>query len=288
MHANETTTIAGLESIGGDMVKGIVEAGSEFAGSVGRMFQPSDRSVFSATRNRISAMFAENRPKALATPPLEAAIATWLNSNNYMALGEITVFAPRGLNVTFAEYLDVLNELVVRANEIEGKVIKPVNDFFSTYINNPSMVRGISPRKVDSTMLYESIDPLGLKLAGCFDKNGRSDQIKFKVAYARVADVADVNKRMQALEILSRIPGPEKVEKSVLALVDRIEQFTRLTNGDKDFPEVSAAVVKDMATIVRRAALWIEFYAVVQRQVMVMGAALADTSKKLKEISKRK
>lgn len=288
MHANETTTIAGLESIGGDMVKGIVEAGSEFASSVGRMFQPGDRNVFSATRSRIGAMFAENRAKALATPPIEAAIATWLNNNNYMALGDITVFAPRGLNVTFNEYLDVLNELVVRANEIEGKVIKPVYELFGTYINNPSMVRGSSPRRVDSAMLYESIDPLGLKLAACFDKNSRSDQIKFKVAYSRIADVADVNKRMQALETLSRMPGPEKMEKSVLALVDRIEQFTRLSNGDKDFPEVSASVAKDMATIVRRAALWIEFYAVVQRQVMVMGAALGDTTKKLKEISKRK
>lgn len=285
---NDTITIAGLESIGGDLVKGIVEAGSGFAASVGKMFQPSDRAVFSSTRNYVKAMFAENRPKALATPPIEASITEWLNRNTYMALGDVTVFCPIGLKVSFLDYLDVLEKMVVRANEIESQVIKPVNDFFGTYINNPSMVRGSSPRRVASTMLYENIDPLGLAIAACFDPNDRSGTIKFKTAYARNNDVSEVNRHMQAIEVLSRIPGPEKMEKSVMALVDRIEQFTRLASTEADFPEVSAAVTKDMAAIVQRAALWIEFYAVVQRQVMVMGAAITDTTKKLKEISKRK
>lgn len=281
--------IAGLESIGGDVASAVVDAGNglkaHLAGAVSKLYG-NDRSVFKAAKDHVGMMF-KLKPGHVPVSPIGTDIVNYLNSNNYMALGSVTVYAPRGLKVSYQEYINVLNEMVDVSNRVLAEIVSPTNKLFSMYINNPDQLRGVSPRKVDSELLYQSIDPYGKKIGDCFS-NARGDTIKFSQAYSRNADVAPINVAMAALETKANIPGATKVEAGVKALVDTIEQFHRMCNTAEDFPEVQAAVIKDLTEIIRRAALWIEFYSVVQHQVLVMSSALSDTTKRLKEISKRK
>lgn len=281
--------IAGLESIGGEITAGMIGAGrglkDTLTGAVGRLYG-NDRSLFKSAKDQIGIMF-KVKPGHIPVSPIGADIANYLGNNNYMALGAVTVYAPRGLAVSYSKYIETLDEAVTVSNRVYAEIIGPVTAFFSVYVNNPAMLRGVSPRKVSSELLYQSIDPYGKRIGECFNAN-KTDTIKFSQAYSRNADVAAINLSMAALEVKANVPGVRKMEEGVLALVNVIEQFHRMCNTDVDFPEVQAAVIKDFSEIIRRTALWVEFYSVVQHQVMTMSAALTDTTKRLKEISKRK
>ena len=105
--------------------------------------------------------------------------------------------------------------------------------------------------------------------------------------YKSLSDYQQVKTTAGELQALASSPSMLEVEKAALLIVDHVETLTRSMKEDETFPSVSNAVKQQLIDITNRCAQWVELYAVLQYQILILNAALTDTEKKIKSLAKR-
>lgn len=243
-----------------------------------------DLARFKQVRGALDSLFT--RPPVSLTPGIDPSILKWFQQVDYLSVSPVTVFVPRGLCVPYATYVERLSELVKLASELPRGLLNPVNAMLGTAINNPSFLRSASKLPLNAMLLDKSPEKAVSALSECFDK-GVSDQMPFGKAYRSLADYQAIKTSAGEIQALAASPSMKEIEKAAMLIVDHVETLTRNMNEDETFPSISNVVKKQLVETVNHCAKWVELYAVLQYQVMVLNAALTDTDKKMKSVAKR-
>ena len=244
--------------------------------------------VFTTIRAAMTGLFEPSRTRSVS-PPLANSLRTWLARQNYVALSEVTVYVPKGLRVTYLDYLSSLEKAAPTVLSILNGIVEPTIEYVGILINNPSYVRavsGIGVSKTNAALANIKIDDVAEGIATCFDPSNTSDEAKYGNVIQRNKDFDEVHRRLAALQETVAASRPIEVEKRIGVLIELTEKLAEAVRSHPEYKSISGAISKEVAGRVYNCALWAEFYAVFLRQVMVLDAAVSDTTKKLAKISK--
>lgn len=244
--------------------------------------------VFTSIRSAMSGLFEPARTRSV-TPPLSNNLRLWLSRQNYVSLSEVTVYVPKGLRVTYLDYLTALEAAAPTVLDILKGIVEPTIEYVGILINNPSYVRsasGIGVSHANATLANVKIEDVAEGIAACFDPNGNSDEVKYGAVVQRNKDFEEVHRRLAALQETVAASRPVEVEKRIGVLIELTEKLAEAVRAHPEYKAISGAISKEVAGRVYNCALWAEFYAVYLRQVMVLEAAVTDSAKKLAKISK--
>ena len=244
-----------------------------------------DHARFKQVRGAIEHLFNRGTVTGFA-PSTDPAILKWFQGVDFMSVSPVTVFIPRGLEQPYAVYLPTLMALAQMAAKLPEELLNPANGLFGTLINNPSMLRSASKLPIVAPLLHVDPEKEAKTLGQCFGKNV-SDQAPFGKMYKSLSDYQQVKTTAGELQALASSPSMLEVEKAALLIVDHVETLTRSMKEDETFTSVSNAVKQQLIDITNRCAQWVELYAVLQYQILILNAALTDTEKKIKSLAKR-
>lgn len=244
--------------------------------------------VFSNIRHAMDGVFADTHMRSVL-PPLQSGLRLWLMRQNYVALSDVVVYVPKGLRVTYLDYISALEIAAKHVLSILPGIIEPTIQYVGVLINNPSYVRNASGLGVDAAkaeLANVKIESVTEGIAACFDPSNNSDEAKFGAVVQRNSDFEVVHHRLAALQETVAASQPVEVEKRIDLLIDMCEKLAEAVRAHPDYKAISSAISKEVSGRIYACAQWAELYAVYLRQVMVLEAAVNDTAKKLIKISK--
>lgn len=219
-------------------------------------------------------------------------IVAWANRESYMVLGDITVYAPVGLKVSYMEYIDALEKALPYVLSIENDLLQPLSALLGSCLNDPSIMASKSGLQIKSNLLKTQIDVVTKPIAACYDPDEKSDTVQYRQAFRRNKEIVDVTQRqLQLQDNLTRSNVSNVLNKSV-ALFEIAAALAEAIKDDDSFEEyrsykdISAKNNHMLAETMYRAAQWIEFTGVYHHQVMVLSTALKDTEEKLAKMAK--
>ena len=253
--------------------------------SFGRVFSSG---VFSNLRHTLSGLFEPGRTRSVL-PPLQSSLKLWLGRQNYIALSDVTVYVPKGLRVTYLDYLTALEKASETILRILPAMIEPTIEYVGILINNPSYVRSVSGIGTPATVAElnnVNVESVTEPIAACFDPSNNSDETKYGNVLQRNSDLEVVHRRTVALQEAVAASRPTEVEKRIAVLIDMCEKLADAVRAHPDYKAITTVISKEVAGRIYACAQWAELYAVYLRQVMVLENAIADTTKKLAKVSK--
>lgn len=246
------------------------------------VFKPE---LFTDVGMRISTLF-EQTPKDNQLVGIDSDISLWLTRTNYIKLSVVQVYRPVGLIVSYGEYLTVLEEAVEKTKRIDDVLLKPIEEFLMNILNNPSML-GASAVPRDKNPFYSlSVDELGKAIGECFDPQQKNDRFSFCEAYLKSDEYESTASRMNRLksevDSISLLSIRKRTE-SIFAMVD---QLSKNIQEIEHYRQMTKQISDRLARDIQTAAIWVEFYAVLVRQVFVLNVAMKDSAKHMKKLTR--
>lgn len=218
-------------------------------------------------------------------------IRNWADRESYITIGDVTVYVPVGLNVTYVTYVSVLEELMTFLQHIDSDLIKPIQKELGAVTNNPDILASKSGFKFNTSkasILKLDIEEMTKKLSDCFDANSKDSTMPYKKAFARNSELEEVHKRTSNLLDQMKVSEPDKVHESVNSLFGTVESLVEVLKdnyGEDEMKKMDGTMV--LSEVMYQAAKWVEFYGVVNNQLLMLSSAINDTEEKLLKIAKK-
>lgn len=249
--------------------------------------------LFTRLNNRFDVLFKSNKNVHAfkMTSNFDRRISEWADRESYLAIGDVSVYAPVGLKVSYMEYIAALEKALPYLLDIEEGLLIPTSQTLGAYLNNPMSLLSKSGVKISGKLMTTDVDDVIKPISACFDPTEKGDTVKYKQAFRRNGEINDVGQRLlQLQDNINRIDNAA-IERRVRGLFDNAKSLSDAMNNDEAFEEVryndvSKRVTKQLSDILYQAAKWVEFFSVFQYQITVLSEAMADTEKKLKKLSK--
>lgn len=184
-----------------------------------------------------------------------------LSKGNYVALTERRVIIPKGLKVSYSEYLSVLHGITAYITPLYNGVLLPSEKFLASLLNDPTELSSNRPNaKLRDIKTYD-IAPAKKMWAGCFDTTGRErapfgELIKNLNEWPKIVgsfnEINDVK--------LSSFTK-EQVSSKVNDIVELISMLGERMEEQPDVYKASGVTAKSLSEFTHRVALHVEFYA---------------------------
>lgn len=249
--------------------------------------------LFSRLNNRFDVLFKSNKNVHAfkMTSNFDRRISEWADRESYLSIGDVSVYAPVGLKVSYMEYITALEKALPYLLDIEEGLLIPTSQTLGAYLNNPMTLLSKSGVKISGKLTATDVDDVIKPISACFDPTEKSDTVKYKQAFRRNGEINDAGQRLlQLQDNINRIDNAA-IERRVRGLFDNAKALSDAMNNDEAFEEVryndvSKRVTKQLSEVLYQAAKWVEFFSVFQYQITVLSEAMADTEKKLKKLSR--
>lgn len=252
--------------------------------------------VFNALTRRLKTLFG---PRIAAqfnvTSQVSKKTTDWLDQQSYLTVGDVTVYIPKGLSVTYLEYLETLEYAFESLKDIEADLLRPALNTILILRNNPSMLQaasGVSNQKVKEGVVIEGrlfdvdLSEIIAKLAATKTQANKTDTMKYSKAFQRNADFDATVVRQLALQDGIIQINPDKIKKLTAQLFEESTKLANDMNTDPLYANVSKANSTMLASMLFTVAQWVEFLGVYASEIIVSSQAIGDTVKKLEKISK--
>lgn len=263
------------------------EATSSFYENFTNLFK---RSLFGKMSQRVTELF---KPSDVAhyswSPKVEQSMMMWADRESYMVLGDVTLFTPVGLKVTYLDYINALEGVLPSILKINDELLQPAIETLGALINNPSLVAsksGLTGKAFEGKLFNLRPEDFAKQISACFDPKSRDDSRKYKELLSRNKDLEVVTSRLAQLQDNLPLSFSKDVEKKMQTVVSLAETLVGQMEVDERYQALSPKVGQLISDQLYRCAVWVEFFAVYQRQVLVLTAALEDSVKKLKKMAK--
>lgn len=246
------------------------------------VFKPE---LFTDVGMRISTLF-EQTPKDNQLVGIDSDISLWLTRTNYIKLSVVQVYRPVGLIVSYGEYLTVLEEAVEKTKRIDDVLLKPIEEFLMNILNNPSML-GASAVPRDKNPFYSlSVDELGKAIGECFDPQQKNDRFSFCEAYLKSDEYESTASRMNRLKSEVDSISLHSIRKRTESIFAMVDQLSKNIQEIEHYRQMTKQISDRLARDIQTAAIWVEFYAVLVRQVFVLNVAMKDSAKHMKKLTR--
>lgn len=246
------------------------------------VFKPE---LFTDVGMRISTLF-EQTPKDNQLVGIDSDISLWLTRTNYIKLSVVQVYRPVGLIVSYGEYLTVLEEAVEKTKRIDDVLLKPIEEFLMNILNNPSML-GASAVPRDKNPFYSlSVDELGKAIGECFDPQQKNDRFSFCEAYLKSDEYESTASRMNRLKSEVDSISLHSIRKRTESIFAMVDQLSKNIQEIEHYRQMTKQISDRLARDIQTAAVWVEFYAVLVRQVFVLNVAMKDSAKHMKKLTR--
>lgn len=247
--------------------------------------------LFNNLRKRIAEIFTDRKTTHYSwTPRIEQSLIDWANKESYMILGDVTVFVPAGLKVSYLGYLDALEGVLPNILKIEEELLDPTLETIGVLINNPVLAAsksGLTGSAFNGKLFGIHPSDTAKTISACFDANSRDDTMVYKKAVRNNAELKVVAERLAQLQDNLPMGLSARVEKKIKQVVDLVDALNEQIKVDERYKALSPRIGNLVSDKLYQAALWVEWFAVYQRQVLVLSTALEDTTKKLKKLAKK-
>lgn len=245
------------------------------------VFKPD---LFTEIGQRISSLF-EQTPRDAQLVGIDSDISMWLSRVNYIKLSVVQVYRPVGLVVSYGEYLSVLEEAFQKTKSIDVVLLKPIESFLMNILNNPSML-GASAIPRDKNPFYAlKVDVLGKAIGECFDAHQKSDRYSFCEAYLKTDEYESTASRMNRLKSEVDSVSLKAIRTRTESIFAMVDQLSRNIQEIEHYHQMTKQVSDRLARDIQMAAIWVEFYAVLIRQVYVLNVAMKDSAVHLKKLT---
>lgn len=250
--------------------------------------------LFKRLNSRFDVLFKDNKNVHAfkMTSNFDRRITEWADRESYLSIADVTVYTPVGLKVSYMEYIATLEKALPHLLDIENELLIPLSQMLGGYLNNPVSLLSKSGIKPQGNLAKIDVDVIAKPIGECFDPAIKVDMVKYKQAFRRNGEINDAGQRLlQLQDNINRIDN-SAVERRVRGLFDNAKALSEAIESGEQFDEVRSykdvhkRVSTQLSDALYSAAKWIEFFSVVQYQVMVLSEAMADTEKKLKKLSK--
>lgn len=245
------------------------------------VFKPD---LFTEVGQRISTLF-EQTPRDHQLVGIDADISMWLARVNYIKLSVVQVYRPVGLVVSYGEYLTILEDAFQKTKAIDDVLLKPIESFLMNILNNPSLL-GASAVPRDKNPFYAiSVDELGKAIGECFDSKQKNDRYSFCEAYQKVDDYESTASRMNRLKSEVDSVSLQNIRKRTESIFGMVDQLSKNIQEIEHYRQMTRQVSDRLAKDIQMAAIWVEFYAVLVRQVYVLNVAMKDSAVHMKKLT---
>lgn len=268
----------GLESLDGDL--------AATQSNIKNIYNPG---VFNSLRRRLTALFGPRIASQFqVNNVVNKKTAQFLDQQSYLTVGDVTVYVPQGLSVTYLQYIEALESAFTDLRDIEAELLRPALNTILALMNNPQMLSSASGIQgmFNGRLFSANLSGRIAHIAECKSQGNKSDTMKYSKAFERNADLEAAVVRQLALQDGVIQVNPDKVKKLTSEIFDAGSKLADLMKTDPAFADVSKSNSKLLAEQLFEVARWVEFLGVYTNEVIISSHAIGDTIKKLDKIAK--
>lgn len=212
----------------------------------------------------------------IAQVPSYTRVRSRLERTSYASLRETKVFVPTGLGVSYKTYLTVLEAPVEINEKLLKEILTPFSRWLAEALTDPDKLGRVSPSSMRDFKPH-NLDKALEELGECFDKGSNQNQVPFKQAFARNADVKDV--LADAETLTGRFIAIDR--KQVMRKVDEISAnmdvlFARLEDPESGY-DLNRNTEKLLSQLLFTMGQEVEFYGSIAYQLTQVTVSLQNT-----------
>lgn len=200
-----------------------------------------------------------------------------LEEIGYGRAQRLKTYVPTGMDVTYLEYLEVLEMSQRSAERLQPNVIEPLTNWISEMLTRPEELSSLRTREPKG-LEYNDIEAIQKAQDKATDQRRAKTEQPFGDVFKSVSDVQKVEKKANELsERLARI-NRKDLSKSVEELTGLISTLTKRIEDKEDGYDISAKNIDALSNMIYRTAVEVEHYSVYAHLMEALVSALSDTN----------
>lgn len=211
-----------------------------------------------------------------ANLPAPNKVGKQLDRLSYADIREKEVFIPAGLNVTYPEYLDILEQAVESASHVHQDILEPVARWLGIMLADP---RGVLSSRGHGLEEFEphNIDKHYNDLGKCFVKGNNRNRIPAKEVFKRNKDIVESVDQLQEMTANFIRANHKSVVESTEEITDLLQRFIERFEEGEDGYDIPKQHLEFLSKVGYTLAQEVEFYSVVNYQLTAVSKAMKDT-----------
>lgn len=214
------------------------------------------------------------RPDLVKLSPMQKA----LEQVGYSRATSLKVYTPTGLDVTYVEYLDALEQSQDAIDSLEKGLLLPFSKWISLLLSEPKELSSLRPNNIPKGVTFSDIDGIKRRIGECFDnRKGKSEQ-SFGDVFSRLKDVELTERKTNGIiERLAKV-NRRDLASQVEALSSLISKLVRRIEEEEEGYSLSNQTIQQLSNLVYQVAVEVEHYSVYVHSVEALTNALNDTN----------
>lgn len=208
-----------------------------------------------------------------------------LNKVNYLALSDVVVYVPPGMNVTWEKYLDAVTESQLVVNRLREDTLDPTLRFVAQLLSQPESMQSL--RGVPADIVIHDLKKIKDTIAKCYGSNSSETKTSFGKVFKRNNDVVAALERLNGInEDMAKINKTEIVE-TVNEISSALDKLIIRMKADPEVYKMTGITMKDLAIFTTNVAREIEYFAAHCYTVQSATTAMQDTKERIEYVLKR-
>lgn len=222
----------------------------------------------------------------LGSPTFYSSIQKKIDRANYIALREVDIFVPPGLDVDYLTWLEALGYNQVIADAVVEDCLTPAVRYYALLVAMPENLdsKTVQRHIADIRLFRKEIEKAKKEVSQCYAKNDNTTRRRFGACFDRLADWKTAADSLTALNTRLAAHPPSELVKKVNELSEIID---RLIIGIKAKPEVyrlSGATASSLSELSLEIAQVAEFYAAHVYLMQTANGVFTDNIERLNKI----
>lgn len=208
-----------------------------------------------------------------------------LEKSNYVELSNIELIGPRGLTISFLDYLSILDEAVGVCSTLKSDFLIPFDRWLGVKINDPESLNSASSVGVkdDPEKIFT---PNKDKLKKAIDNHQVSNRYKYSKALQRNSDWVKIIEQTNDISRKYIQTDPESILKMVKKIAVNLDTLAnQLDKNDLEY-NIAGETVSNLGKYVYKLGLFVEYYSMVGLLVKTMAVAMDENVDKLNKMLK--
>jgi len=207
-----------------------------------------------------------------------------LPKQNYIALSEISVYVPPGMNKDWGTYLDAVSQSQIVVNKLKEETLEPTLRWIAALLTNPTALGSVRSRAGEYNIVLHDIDKVKKQISSCYSNQGGNSKVKYGDVFTNNQDVLVAMKRVSDInEEMGKINKNEIVElvNEITAALDKL--LIRMKQNPDEY-KISGVNMNDIAKFCFNLGREIEFFASHTYMLQSATQAMLDTKEKIDDI----
>lgn len=212
----------------------------------------------------------------------------------YTDMAKVTLYVPSGLNVSYLEWLKVLEDCADETLSIEARVLDPFLSWVGLLVSDDSRFTSRRVRDGLTEIEFAELDQLKRSIDKCFSRRVK-DERPYGDLLDRNRDWDTVIERSNLLTERTARVRPREIHKKTLQVSEYLDTLSNHL-ADPDTVErfnneygklFNRGIVETLADMTYRVAQEIEFFSVYVYYLETTSQAVEDSMEKMRKIAKR-